>query len=89
MKSIPKGAKAKAKPKTTSFRARRGHLLQLAKKLEPNVSQKETLSFRTGGRDLVGTVTNIVARPLAEFDSEDEVNRFVAQLIQMAETATE
>jgi len=88
MKQIPKGKAAQKKKTTTTFQVTQGRLLQLAKRVSPSVSEGQSLSFRAGGHESVCTVTNIISRPLAKFDSEKSVNSFVEELVQMAEGAT-
>ncbi len=89
MKRVPKGKLAKKKEEETSFLARRGHLLQLAKALDGHASEGQRLAFRTGGYELVGMVAKVVSRRLAEFDSEDKVSTFVEEMVRIAEPATE
>lgn len=88
LEHVPKGKRAQEKKSETTFTVNRGKLLQLAKSLDVAVSEGQKLSFRGGGYQLVGTATGVASRPLAEFDSEESVDVFVQQLVQMAESAS-
>jgi len=87
LEHVPRGKRAQQKKSETTFTVNRGKLRQLAKNVDLAVSEGQKLSFRGGGYELVGTVTSIASRPLAEFDSEESVDVFVQQLVQMAESA--
>ena len=87
MKRVPKSRLAPSKKATGNFQAQKSHLLWLTQSLDPTVAQGDTISCRIAKYELLAKVTNIQSRPLAEFDSEDAVNSFVAELVAMAENA--
>jgi len=87
LEHVPKGELAQQKSTQTAFEVKQGKLLQLAKRLDTSVSQGQTLAVRGAGYELRGTIANFKSRPLAEFDSEESVNQFVDELIQMAESS--
>ena len=79
----PTGGKVKKQKKFHI--ARSGRIIRAIVQLDPSLKKDQEISWLIPKYKISATVSDIVAKPLVEFDTEEKFNEFVESLINFAE----